>query len=555
MMKRGAGTFVLGCALSACFTPASNDDGDGSSESASDTTWETSSSEGSGNATTGTTAFTSSGDTGGESSGEASGTDDDAPSGEESTDGAPSASVTSVGETSEDASTTTGTTSEPEDPPTIDSFATSVTSLPGGGGRATLSWSVSGADEVRIEPDIGAVEGGSVEVDVSRTTTFTLVATNGAGETTRSRTITVATRGELDTGFRVQFGTASTDWPRAIATDSAGNVIVAGGTFGALDGTNRGSVDVFVAKYASTGAEIWTRQYGTTASEAAWSIEVAPDDTVYVLALSDESVPDRILRYSSDGDLDDTWDLDSADVSRRDLAMGPGGELYSVGYTSTESHIFGYSPAGAERIVATFENQASEIATDSAGDLYVTANGIFVARYTPEGDLVWDATPGDAYANVYGIAVTDERVYVTGTTGNSAFGTNAGQFDAYILQLSTESGEELEGWQFGSTTSEFGAAVAVDDLDNAYVAGGLASLYSSGYFSEGGAFVSKIDHESGAQDWRIESIATLGRTRNDDGGMGITVTPNGYVYVTGQVIGEFAHPSAGESDAFIARIR
>src|SRR5690606_6095097 len=160
MMKRGAGTFVLGCALSACFTPTSNDDGDGSSESASDTTWETSSSEGSGNATTGTTAFTSSGDTGGESSGEASGTDDDAPSGEESTDGAPSASVTSVGETSEDASTTTGTTSEPEDPPTIDSFATSVTSLPGGGGRATLSWSVSGADEVRIEPDIGAVEGG-----------------------------------------------------------------------------------------------------------------------------------------------------------------------------------------------------------------------------------------------------------------------------------------------------------------------------------------------------------------------------------------------------------
>src|SRR5690606_30922799 len=46
-----------------------------------------------------------------------------------------------------------------------------------------------------------------------------------------------------------------------------------------------------------------------------------------------------------------------------------------------------------------------------------------------------------------------------------------------------------------------------------------------------------------------------GRTRNDDGGMGITVTPSGYVYVTGQVTGELAHPSVGESDAFIARIR
>ena len=53
-----------------------------------------------------------------------------------------------------------------------------------------------------------------------------------------------------------QLGTSSTDLANGVATDSSGNVYVAGGTYGGLDGnTNTGASDLFVVKYNSSGTK------------------------------------------------------------------------------------------------------------------------------------------------------------------------------------------------------------------------------------------------------------------------------------------------------------
>jgi hypothetical protein len=71
--------------------------------------------------------------------------------------------------------------------PFIFAFTATPASLPSGGGSATLSWTVAGADAVSISPGIGAVAGqGTATVTVTHGTTYVLSATNAAGTRTAS---------------------------------------------------------------------------------------------------------------------------------------------------------------------------------------------------------------------------------------------------------------------------------------------------------------------------------------------------------------------------------
>ena len=75
--------------------------------------------------------------------------------------------------------------------PTIHSFDTSRSQIKAGQ-SSTLTWWVSNADEVRIEPGIGTVSSlGSKTVAPSTTTTYTIIATNKAGESRETRRIEV----------------------------------------------------------------------------------------------------------------------------------------------------------------------------------------------------------------------------------------------------------------------------------------------------------------------------------------------------------------------------
>ncbi len=62
-----------------------------------------------------------------------------------------------------------------------------------------------------------------------------------------------------------QLGTSSTDTANGVTTDSSGNVYVAGGTYGGLDGnTSAGVNDLFIVKYNSSGTKQWTNQLGSS---------------------------------------------------------------------------------------------------------------------------------------------------------------------------------------------------------------------------------------------------------------------------------------------------
>ena len=85
------------------------------------------------------------------------------------------------------------TPEEPAAPPTINSFTASPASI-SSGQRTTLSWDVSGATGITIQPEIGTVgSSGSLLLSPPATITYNLTATNEAGDATASATVTVFT--------------------------------------------------------------------------------------------------------------------------------------------------------------------------------------------------------------------------------------------------------------------------------------------------------------------------------------------------------------------------
>jgi hypothetical protein len=64
-----------------------------------------------------------------------------------------------------------------------------------------------------------------------------------------------------------QFGTSSGEIARGITSDSKGNVYATGETHGALEGSNAGDSDAFIRSYDSDGTLRWTRQFGTSSSD------------------------------------------------------------------------------------------------------------------------------------------------------------------------------------------------------------------------------------------------------------------------------------------------
>ena len=89
-------------------------------------------------------------------------------------------------------------------PPVINSFIVSPETV-GPGESVILSWDVSGATTLTIHPAIGSagssgVEHGIEQVSPTTTTTYTLTATNEAGNTTSSVIVTVTSADETLVG-------------------------------------------------------------------------------------------------------------------------------------------------------------------------------------------------------------------------------------------------------------------------------------------------------------------------------------------------------------------
>jgi len=325
-----------------------------------------------------------------------------------------------------------------------------------------------------------------------------------------------------------ELGTAGAEHAAGIATDSVGNVYVAGYTDGSFPGfTNAGMEDVFVTKFDGTGAMQWTRQLGTTGHD--WAAAIATDSVgnVYVVGGTDGSFPGFtnagqgdavIVKLDSEGV--QQWVQQSGSQeweSASGVATESGGSVYVVGSKhrnpwygddDLDSMVIKYDSSGAQQWIhlEPFRGRPTGVAADSSGNIFVTGGHtiggghvLTISKLDRDGAFLWERSTdkvwdhGDTSAS--GVATDEDgNVYVAGDTTDRLPGaTSAGGVDMLVIKFD---GGGTQQWiaQYGTSGTEFTYGVAADGSGHVFVAGstmpkgftmGGTDLFLMGFDSSG----------------------------------------------------------------------
>jgi len=225
------------------------------------------------------------------------------------------------------------------------------------------------------------------------------------------------------------FGDDGTVSPRSLATNTMGDVFMAGATTatgsamtttGAHQLLNGGGTDAFLCKFSSNGALLWSTFYGGSGSDQAKSCAVNVNGEVYIAGATTTSVSNVInspashqitIGGSSDGFL---AKFDSMGV-----------RLWATYYGGSQNDdIAGCSldPIGNIYICGTTESTAA-IATSAAYQSSLGGNSdVFVALFNSNGLRQWATYYGDNTSDVATDCVTHSSgsIYVCGATGGGA---------------------------------------------------------------------------------------------------------------------------------------
>lgn len=193
-------------------------------------------------------------------------------------------------------------------------------------------------------------------------------------------------------------------------------------------------------------------------------------------------------------------------------------------------------PAGALCVKGTHARPAT------FGDTVLVNPGIFLAKYEPNGNLIWARQAVDTVGSEGGRLAVDAagNIYFSGGFYDKAtFGsitlTNRGQGDVFLAKCD-RSGQVLWARQAGGPGPDAAEGVAVDDDGNIYVTGGFggtASFGGTNLSSVGGTdlFLAKYA-PGGALLW----VAQAGGPADDHGRTPV-IDAAGNLFVTGEYDG------------------
>jgi prepilin-type N-terminal cleavage/methylation domain-containing protein len=389
-----------------------------------------------------------------------------------------------------------------------------------------------------------------------------------------------------------QFGTSGDDQAIGLYTDVNGFTYVGGRVGLALTGqTNAGGQDMFLRKYDSSGAEVWTKQSGSTGDDSILAIAVNGVN-VYTVGLTTGSLnglsnsgsSDAFIRkYDTSGT--ELWTREfgtTGDDQARSVAVDVSGNVYVSGYVTAalpgqtfaggtyDAFLRKYDSAGTELWTREFGtsgfDQAYSTSFDNAGNVYVVgtvagalssqtwagSNDAFIRKYDSAGTELWTRQFGTSSADlIYRVTVdSTNKIDVAGYANAALPGQTAfGDYDGFVRQYDS-AGTELWTRQFGSNLADYPRAIITDSSNNIYIGGNtLGALPGQTAFGDYDDFVKKFD-SNGNELW-TKQFGTAG----DDRAQNISIDNSGYIYNVGGV--SAALPSQtylGSFDAFICRM-
>ncbi len=235
-----------------------------------------------------------------------------------------------------------------------------------------------------------------------------------------------------------QFGLSQHDAASSLHVSSAGDVVIAGSTDGPLGGPSLGSTDGFIRKYNSSGALMWTTQFGSPVVDAIADVDLNSANEIFVggyrLNFSPYEIRGFISKFSAGGA--SIWSRtlsDTGEVFANGVAADIGGNMIVAGQASHGTRLTGSSESG-RAFVAKYDGAGSpiwirqfggdtmvarDVEVDAIGNSYVVGER-FVNKFDPTGSLLWSRSLNQ---NTVGsnVALDGSGLIYVGCYGMSAY--------------------------------------------------------------------------------------------------------------------------------------
>ncbi|MFD3003447.1 SBBP repeat-containing protein, partial [Pontibacter toksunensis] len=330
----------------------------------------------------------------------------------------------------------------------------------------------------------------------------------------------------------------------SVAVDEAGNSYVTG--------TSQGTIlQITTVKYSASGEQLWAVQFESHSFAAAIAVDKSGGVYVTGSTYGGEffSLDYVTVRYDAETG-EQTWaslfGLPNSDDIVRAIAVDAGG-VYVTGSSVTESFNTDYGTVRYDAVTgeqtwaqhfngpASGEDQATAIAVDASGGVYVTGYSYVSDFNVDYGTVRYDAATGvQTWAQLYnGPTGGDDRataiaadnqggVYVAGSSNGSD-----GSYDYGTVRYDAASGVQTWASHYNAEdlSYEEAAAIAVDNGGGVYVTGSSYGDLSADYGTV------RYDAATGEQTW---AQLYNGPAGSDDRATAIAVDDQGSIFVTGR---------------------
>ncbi len=330
-------------------------------------------------------------------------------------------------------------------------------------------------------------------------------------------------------------------------TKSFNSITTSSGHKTTLD-SNQNS-DAFLVKFNSSGVRQWATYYGGSMGEVGFSCVADSASNIYMVGEtgSDSSIASSGSHQIVKGGPFDAFLVKFNNVGVRQWATYYGGSKGERGKSCSIDDSMNVYIAG-------WTNSNSSIASSGSHQTILGgSDDAFLVKFNTNGLRQWATYYGGSGIDLGYGCNTDKynNVYLAGSTGSvsqiATLGSHQGTFgggydDAFFVKFKS-SGTRQWGSYYGSSGSERGSSISIDEFSNVCLTGGADSSNSvatagSHQFSYGGGFLDGFVAKFAEDNVGVVSIET------DDH---FKLYPNP---TTGQITIELTNPSSGTIEIY-----